>query len=235
MSDIVDQDQWGICGFVSVLNGLRAAGKLIKFSGTQMSLEEIQTQLYAEIVTYLKYLIFMKSPLVSQIEEISNICAPIAEPRRSLPEIVQVIETRLRDIVSKNTSSTGATNEPTIRQQMQALIHVRDDARNITVAMSPDALVDYMKWAGVKNAQDLKVKTTANNSNNLMAYKNCVIGLGEKPGGLSKYNGLEHWIYVDPTGVLNNWGAKTTLKSGVSGTSLFGMWAKFITHVVKMG
>lgn len=235
MSDIVDQDQWGICGFVSVLNGLRAAGKLVNFTGGQLSLEDIQTRLYAEIVTYLKYLLFTKSPLVAQIEEISNICAPKAEPRRSLQEIVLVIERRLRKIEKRHTPKAGKVDEQSARQDMRALINVQNDAKNITVAMSPDALVDYMKWAGVKNAQDLKITTTMNTSDNLMAFGNCIIGLGERPGPTAPYNGLEHWIYVDGNGVLNNWGKKTTLKAGVSGIKLFGKWAKFMTHVIRMG
>jgi hypothetical protein len=92
----------------------------------------------------------------------------------------------------------------------------------------------YMTWAGVKNATDLKIETTQNTSDNLLSYTNCIIGLGEHPGPKRKYNGLEHWIYVDPVGVLNNWGAKTTLAPGKHGVDLFGSWAKFITHVIRM-
>src|ERR1700722_14014274 len=99
MAEIIDQDQWGICGFVSVLNGLRAAGLLTKVSkdgDEELSLEEIQTRLYAEIVTYLKYLVFTKSPLVKQIEEISYHLAPEGEPKRDMQQLIQYIETRLR-------------------------------------------------------------------------------------------------------------------------------------------
>jgi hypothetical protein len=231
MSDIVNQDRWGICGFVSVLNGLRAAGQLTKLSGGQspeMSLKEIQTRIYAEIVTYLKYLVFMESPLVAQIEEISRICSPKGTPKRNIQQIVQFIEGRLRKIAAQH-----GPHESSLQGHMRALIGGEKD-NNVTVAMTPDALVDYMKWAGVKNAMDLNITTTMNTSDNLLTYRNCIIGLGERPGPDSPYNGLEHWIYVDGNGILNNWGKKTVLKSGTSGVNLFGKWAIFITQVIKM-
>jgi hypothetical protein len=232
MPDIIDQDRWGICGFVSVLNGLRTAGLLTKMTDTgeqQMDLKEIQTRLYAEIVAYLKYLLFTESPLVAQIQEISYVLAPKGTPKRGLRQIIDFIEGRLRKI-----SRQGDQRESSIRGMMRTLI-TGERQNNITVAMTPDALVDYMRWAGVKNAQDLNVVATQNTGENLLTYRNCVIGLGEHPGPLSPYNGLEHWVYVDANGVLNNWGKKTTLKKTDLGTDLFGEWAIFITHVVRMG
>ena len=231
MSDIVDQKRWGICGFVSVLNGLRAAGQLTKLTGggsTEMSLKEIQTRLYAEIVAYLKYLVFMESPLVAQIEDITRICSPKGTPKRNIQQIILFIEERLRKIAASHGS-----NESSLEGHMRALIGGEKD-NNITVAMTPDSLVDYMKWAGVQNAAHLNITTTMNTSDNLLAYTNCIIGLGERPGPDSPYNGLEHWIYVDRNGVLNNWGQKTSLMPGTDGTALFGSWAKFITHVIRM-
>ena len=230
MADIVDQDRWGICGFVSVLNGLRAAHKLTKWTdgkSSELSLPEIQTRLYAEIVTYLKYLVFTKSPLVAQIEEISSICSPSGTPKRNIDQIVRFIEGRLREI------ATNGGSESSIQKQMQALIQGEGD-NSITVAMTPDSLVDYMTWAGVKNAVNAKLETTMNTSDNLLTHKNCIIGVGGKVDAKAKYNGLQHWIYVDKEGVLNNWGDKTPLKSGTSGVDLFGDWATFITHVIKM-
>jgi hypothetical protein len=232
MPTIIDQDRWGICGFVSVLNGLRTAGLLTKLTDTgeqEMDLEELQTRLYAEIVTYLKYLMFADPALAAQIEQISNHLAPNGEPKRTVREVVQFIERKLRSIAGKK----GRT-ESGIRARMRKLITKEGD-KGVTVAMTPDALVDYMRWAGVKNAQDLNVVATQNTGENLLTYRNCVIGLGEHPGPLSPYNGLEHWVYVDANGVLNNWGKKTTLKKTDLGTDLFGEWAIFITHVVRMG
>ena len=226
MSEIVNQGNWGICGFVSVLNGLRAAGKLTKWTASgsvSFSLPEIQTRIYAEIVTYLKYLIFTRSPLLQQIEDISHLCKPKGETERSVADMVRFIEELLRGIGGK---------KGVAEKTMQTLI-VEGVTEDFTIAMTPDSLLDYMTWAGVKNAKDLKVETTQNTSDNLMIYTNCIIGLGERPG-LRKYNGLEHWIYVTPDGVLNNWGEKTTLTPGKHGTDLFGKWARFITHVIRM-
>jgi hypothetical protein len=232
MPNIIDQDRWGICGFVSVLNGLRKAGLLTKMTDTgeeKMDLKEIQTRLYAEIVTYLKYLLFTESPLVAQIQEISYALAPKGTPKRSLRQIIDFIEGRLRKIAKQKDQ-----RESSIRGMMRTLI-TGEHENNITVAMTPDALLDYMKWVGLKNAQDLKVLTTMNNGQNLLAHKNCILGLGEKQGPGVLYNGLEHWIYIDDEGVLQNWGEKTTLKAGDLGTTLFGKWAIYITHVIKMG
>lgn len=232
MPEIIDQSRWGICGFVSVLNGLRDAGQLTKVTGggtTALSLKEIQTRLYAEIVSYLKYLMFTGSPLVAQIEDISRICAPKGTPKRSIQQIIQFIEGKLRKLVSQH-----GRHESSLLGHMRALIGGEKD-NNITVAMTPDSLVDYMEWAGVRNARDLKVSTTMNSGDGLLTYRNCIIGLGENPGPLSPYNGLEHWIYVDANGVLNNWGTKTQLSSASNMTTLFGPWAKFITHVIRMG
>jgi hypothetical protein len=233
MPDIIDQDRWGICGFVSVLNGLRTAGLLTKLTGSgerEMTLEELQTQLYAEIVTYLKYLMFTKSPLVQQIEEISFHLAPQGAVKRNVQELIRYIETRLREIAG----GKGQTEE-TIRARMRDLIKEEGGVKEVTIAMTPEALVGYMEWADVKNAQDLKVVTTQNTGGNLLTYRNCVIGIGKGPGIDVPYNGLEHWIYVDSNGVLNNWGKKTTLKPIDEGVKLFGDWAIYITHVIKMG
>ena len=56
MSDVVDQKRWNFGIRRSVLNGLRAAGRLTKLTGggsTEIEFEkEIQTRLYAEIVAY---------------------------------------------------------------------------------------------------------------------------------------------------------------------------------------
>ncbi|MGH7154313.1 MAG: hypothetical protein ACREF3_10330, partial [Acetobacteraceae bacterium] len=166
--------------------------------------------------------------LVAQIEDITRICSPKCTPKRTIQQIIVFIEGRLRQIAASH-----GKNESSLQGHMRALIGGEKD-NNITVAMTPDALVDYMKWAGVQNAADLHMATTMNTSDNLLAYPNCIIGLGEKPGPHSPYNGLEHWIYVDPSGVLNNWGAKTTLAPGTKGTDLFGDWAKFITQVIRM-
>jgi hypothetical protein len=233
MPDIIDQDRWGICGFVSVLNGLRDAGlltKLVNGTPTQMPLKEIQTRLYAETVAYLKYLVFTGSPLVGQIEEITRICSPKGTPKRSIDEIVRFIEGRLRRIAAWH-----GTNESSLQGHIRALIGGEKD-NNITVAMTPDAIVDYMIWAGLPNAADLKVTTTMNTGANLLTYSNCIIGIGngDVAGPDTPYNGLKHWIYVNSNGVLNNWGEKTQLAPGDLGTSLFGKWAIYITHVIRM-
>ena len=137
MSDVIDQKRWGICGFVSVLNGLRAAGQLTKLTGggsTEMSLKEIQTRLYAEIVAYLKYLVFMESPLVAQIEDITRICSPKGTPKRNIQQIILFIEKRLRKIAASHGS-----NESSLEGHMRALIGGEKD-NNITVAMTPELL-----------------------------------------------------------------------------------------------
>jgi hypothetical protein len=232
MAEIIDQDQWGICGFVSVLNGLRTAGLLTKMTANgarAMSLDEIQTQLYAEIVAYLKYLVFTTSPLVQQIEKLSFHLAPKGEPKRNIFQLVQFIEGRLRTI-----AGVKGRDEESIRQGMRRLIANMKKRNQVTIAMTPDALVDYLQWTGVKNAMNLQITTTMNTGENLLAHKNCIIGIGGKQGAKALCNGLEHWIYVDGNGVLNNWGTKTQLQSGHSGVNLFGKWAIFITHVIKM-
>jgi hypothetical protein len=233
MPKIIDQDRWGICGFVSVLNGLRTAGLLTKWTEggeVEMDLDEIQTRLYAEILTYLKYLVFTNSPLVEQIEEITEHLRPQNETRRTLPVLITYIEGRLRQIGSQ-------TNllESRIRSEMRSLISEEGGDLGVTISMTPDAIVDYMRWVGVKNATNLKIKRTMNNGGNLLKYKNCIIGIGQKQGQNEMYNGLEHWIYVDDTGVLNNWGKTKQIREDNVGTKLFGKWAIYITHVIKMG
>jgi hypothetical protein len=236
MPVIIEQKFWGICGFVSVLNGLRAAGLITKWTGPQqwgdMPLEEIQTRLYAEIVAYLNYLIFTESPLVAQIEKISENLKPKGEPSRTLKEVVAFIKGQLRTIArSRNAEGVKL-------MQIQGLIE-KDGVNGVTVAMTPDALVDYMKWAGVVNAANANVEVMANTSENLLTYKNSVIGIGTGGGIFKSYNGLEHWIYVDKNGVLNNWGATENLTGVKNALTLFGKnagdWATKITHVIRMG
>lgn len=70
MSDVISQgkpgQQWGICGFVSVLNALHEQGKLEEF-GSALSIDQIQQRLGAELITYLKQVDVEKPQLAADI------------------------------------------------------------------------------------------------------------------------------------------------------------------------
>jgi len=222
---IIRQHKWGICGFVSVLNGLREAGKLTKYSGgiqVNLSLEEIQTRIYAEIITYLRYQSFTKSAVGKEIVDITNALSQPPNPQRgSIEEIIAAIEAHVRSTEKEKTT-----------KKQQDLIKTTE----VVVAMSPNALVDYLKWVGVKNPVLRTPNQVMNNGSALRKHKNCVVGVGEHAGG-NKWNGLEHWMYVDKDGVLFNWGDQIVLSDSMTPDNMQGKdlaWAKYITHVIKI-
>ena len=52
MSGVIDQGNWGICGFVSVLNALAQDGKLMAYYNVNM--QQMQQRLGPELVGYLR-------------------------------------------------------------------------------------------------------------------------------------------------------------------------------------
>jgi len=95
-----------------------------------------------------------------------------------------------------------------IEQILKGTAPATDQAINqggIGVAMTMDAVVDYLQFVDLK----FEVKALPHmgfTQAELAKHKDCVIGIG--------YDGkLKHWIYVNGTGELCNWGTASELNN----------------------
>lgn len=190
MNGIVKQGAWGACGFVSVLNALHGQGKLTEF-GAELSLAQINERLGAELITYLKMTSVQRPKIAAEILAYTKTFGPPYSGYTSINDICIRIATEVRS----NTLPT----DPGAKQA------------GIGIAMPVSGVQDYVTFAGLKST----LKTVFNPPfvrTELLKHKDCIVGCGRGdktvPGG-----GLKHWVYVNPNGVLLNWGSKTDLKS----------------------
>ena len=85
---------------------------------------------------------------------------------------------------------------------------VRSGNGAIGVAMPLEAIEDYVDWVGLKSSRRHDSSTFTSAS--LLQYKGCIVGCG-RGAKSAPYFGLKHWVYVDPSGNLLNWGTSIDL------------------------
>ena len=184
---VLKQGRWGVCSFVSVLNAMHQSGKLQEF-GAQLSLGDIQRRLGAEVVTYLKMRRIEKPGIVAGILKFTQSFGPPYSGYKDIGDLISRIERILR--------SSGLDTDQAISQG------------GIGVAMTAEAVEDYVDFAGLTH-QNKNVAKTSFSESELLKHKDCIIGIG--------YNGqFRHWVYVNSSGELCNWGTASALNDSAS-------------------
>ena len=194
MSDVIGQSiagqEWGVCGFVSVLNALHEQGKLEEF-GNKLSTPQIQERLGAEIITYLK---------MTEVD------------RPAIADAILDYTQSFGDAYKNYTSITDICNR--IKAQLTNVRTLTDwyKLKNATgIALPPSAVQDYIRWAGLQSTLETLPDPSFTPAE-LRKYKNCIVGCGRDPKA-GAYHGLRHWVYVDQGGRLLNWGVRTDLNT----------------------
>jgi len=215
MNGIIKQgnanNQWGVCGFVSVLNALHQEGKLTSFGHT-LSMDEIQQRLGAEIITYLKMTAVERPAIANAILTYTQSFGHPYSGYTSINDICNRIAAELRKI-----------HNPADWTNFQG---------GIGVAMPAAAVQDYVDFVGLKSKLP-----AANNppftSGELLKHRDCIVGCGREPRS-DPENGLRHWVYIDKNGCLLNWGVKTDLKSSPLPQAVIDKKYTYIPAVVQL-
>jgi len=179
---------WGICGFASAIGALYARGGGRKTINYAVGQGQLTTRLLAEIKSYLVTLQSVNSQLIGEIETYTH------EFSGFEAFTVQGYIAKINSIASLDPD----TND-----------------RLFGIAMSPNAVVDYLRRAaGFSRARLL---------NNIKQNRtNVIIGLAR---GTGSFNGLKHWVYREKGGFFRsgkviNYGRREklsdTLKGGLS-------------------
>ncbi|MBL1202148.1 MAG: hypothetical protein RMY62_001920 [Nostoc sp. ZfuVER08] len=152
-NQIVNQGQWGICGFVAVLNALHQTGTIKEF-GKGLTLEDINKRLGAELVTFLK-IIKEENPDIGT--EIVKFTQSFGSPYNSYKSIDQLVEKIKQDLINSSILTETIINTP-----------------GFGIAMTADAVKLYLeKFANLSIEAKKQLDI-----GKLSQYKNCVIGLG---------------------------------------------------------
>lgn len=186
MGNVIDQQRWGICGFVSVLNSMHEDGLLKEF-GTGLTIDDIHGRLAVEVLEYLRIIEQEKPGLAAEIVEFSRKLGGTAS---SLSDLCLTIRTKAF-VASK-------------------LQRLAQGWEGIIVAMPPDGMLDYLKRVGLNAAE--KPSPFSLTAASLGSYRNCVVGVGNNDPPYD-YISLKHWVFVNRDGVLLNWGERIDLKT----------------------
>lgn len=213
MSGVLKQGKWGVCSFVSVLNALHQSGKLEEF-GKQLTLGDIQERLGAEIVTYLKMRKLQKPEITDGILKFTQSFGPPYNGYKTIDDLIGRIQQILKGAVKSDQVITQG---------------------GIGVAMTCEAVVDFLEFSNVT----CQVKTMPRTSfceKELLKHQDCIIGIGY---GLKSFlmveygGGLKHWVYVNGSGRLCNWGSATDLNNSTGKPKGLEKFTH-IYHVIKL-
>jgi hypothetical protein len=204
-------NQWGVCGFVGVLNALHQEGKLQSF-GRTLSMNEIQQRLGAEIITYLKMTEIERPKIASSILTYTQSFGPPYSGYTSINDICNRIAAEVR---------TG--RGPTDWTNFQG---------GIGVAMPASAVQDYAAFAGLKSTLP-PVNDAPFTEEEVLKHRDCIVGCGRAPK-TDPENGLRHWVYIDKNGCLLNWGVKTDLNTSPLPQAVLDKNYGYIPAVVQL-
>lgn len=169
---------WGICGFASTLGALYKQGIFKDTIKRAVSRHEFDTRLLAEIKTYL---------VILQSEDKNILLNEIQKFTRTFGGIYSGFT--IQGYINK--VNTIAVSPP-----------LRTD-KGFSIAMPPNAVVDYLKRiCDVKNPTLVQCNSTTNN--------NVILGIGDKRK-VNEWKGLGHWVYKKSNLEIYNWGQKETL------------------------
>jgi hypothetical protein len=215
MNDIIKQgnatNQWGVCGFVSVLNALHQEGKLQSF-GRTLNIDEIQQRLGAEIITYLKMTAIGRPGIANSILTYTQ---SFGAPYSGYKSI--------NDICNRIASEVRKAHNPGDWTNFQG---------GIGVAMPASAVQDYVEFVGLKSTLPA-VNNAPFTKSELVKYRDCIVGCGREPR-TDPENGLRHWVYIDKNGCLLNWGVKTDLNTSSLPQAVIDKKYGYIPAVIQL-
>ncbi|BDG72793.1 hypothetical protein [Roseomonas fluvialis] len=225
---VIDQDEWGICGFVSVLNALHEAGPLVRF-GHALSIDQIHERLAVEVVTFLKF--------VAAHEAIADGDTRVIGSRAGLADRIVAFS---RELGGTATTLNGLVSEIE-GQVITASVAIGSGSAgswahtwgDTVVAMPVSGMCAYLEWHKVKHS--LRATPLALNGATLSGQTNCVVGLSDtrRPRSADPECGiLRHWVYVDRGGIVLNWGARVDVSGGLPAN----LTSKYdgICHVIEL-
>jgi hypothetical protein len=181
MGETINQNGWGVCGFVGVLNALHQRGKLKSFDKS-LTIDQIHDRLGAEILTYLKLTKVEKPELGMDILKFTQSFGEPYSNYKSLDEIIDHFKLTYDGMMPKQ----------------------------LGVALSAKVIEDYARSAGLTPTVQVLKSTTYDNAS-LLTLSGCIVGLGDGNDLDNPWGGLKHWVYVTPEGHLLNWGIDVDL------------------------
>jgi hypothetical protein len=190
MPDVIDQNKWGgVCGFVSVIHGLRTRGAITTPLGKPMSTDDLEDSLGAEMITYLKMTQIERPAIAKGIVDFTRTWGG-TYAAVTMNSIIQEIKTTV---------------------QRKALLDVWKDDGEIGCALPPEAVEDYLDFVGLKHKRILNGTQFPFTKQQMAKYPDCVVGTGATSKNTNGYNGLRHWVYVNKDGTMLNWAAETKM------------------------
>lgn len=189
MTDVIDQSKWGgVCGFVSVLHGLRSRSNITSL-GKTMSTADLEASLGAEMITYLKMTQIERPQLAADIITYTKTWGG-TYASITMDSMIQEIKTT---VLTKSTTGTWG------------------DRGAIGCALPPTAVEDYLRHVGLKYKRILDGSRQSFSHSVMGGYKDCIVGVGATSEANNGWNGLRHWVYVTKAGVMMNWAKGTKL------------------------
>jgi hypothetical protein len=149
--------------------------------GSSLSQNQIEQRLGGEIITFLKMTAVERPDIAAAIVAFTQ---SFGMPYSSYVDIADICRR--------------------IAVEMQ-----RPTVGTLGIALPPLAVAQYAKFAGL-NASWKIFQSAGFTRDNLLDCRGCIIGCGREPK-TDPYNGLRHWVYVNPKGCLLNWGVSTDL------------------------
>ncbi len=225
MPGVIDQKKWGgVCGFVAVIHGLRERGAITgltwgrrkKAKVVELSTDDLEAQLGAEMITYLKMTQVERPAIAEAIQRFTRTWGGAKYTAVTLNQIIEEIKTT---VLTKHTSNTW-----------------KDDG-GIGCALPPEAVEDYLDFVGLKHKRVLDGQRFPFTKEAMSKYKDCVVGTGASTKAGNGYNGLRHWVYVTKKGVMYNWGAETAMDGSVAApydVSTLAVHHDMIVYAIKI-
>ena len=174
--------EYGVCGFTSTLYALYATRPSLR-SHIQSAQEHAETRLMAEIKTFL---VMMK-----------------AQGKQSILDDIQTLTTSFNGYQAWTIDNFITAINRTARAK-----GVTSPRTNLSIAMPPSALVEYLNTCWDFNAR-VETSLTAE-------ARNCILGLTRTGGPRNRFKNLAHYVYVKPSGQIQSWGSNFTSLADVN-------------------
>lgn len=192
---ILNQNIWGgVCGFVSILHALGERDGGLGGETIGQGSRILHQRLGAEMKTYLR---------MTQIER-PNIADEIEDFSRTFEGFEKFT---INDAITKIEQAANTEKFSQMQWNYSAKLGLCGG-----VAMPLSAVLDYLDFVRLRFTIQLSNVHLPFTQSALSGYKDCIVGVGNKNQSTTKYRGLRHWVYVDKSGYLWNWGEKTEMK-----------------------